>query len=350
MPTRYVMPTEELGEYEGPGRRRSAPARPTPPARLYPLAEEGKYGAPPAPTPRPLPPYMPRERKPKVYASYNVDSECTVHAKQPEKEWGGSEAHRRPSWSSRASSSSATRRRSSASPARRTVSSSPSRQSDNASVASSSNARLRKGSPENITNLYNARNARKLSGMSQGGGGGGMGEGRPGYSSASWDTSSRSSVYSSNSNSSSGLGVQSRKTSSGSGPTVQSRKTSSSSYNRNYGGNLRDTSFEENEEYEYEENQKRTDLATSKNKYSSFARSGSDNEHNYSSSSSSARKPSLGLGTMRKPQIDSWDSMGILGLTARIWSDTRQKQDTFMSSTTGSFLREGMHGANTYIM
>ena len=54
------------------------------------------------------------------------------------------------------------------------------------------------------------------------------------FSHSSWATSSNYSSYSSNSNSSSGLGV--------------GRKTS-------YGGNLRDTSFEENEEYEYEENQ-----------------------------------------------------------------------------------------------
>ena len=59
------------------------------------------------------------------------------------------------------------------------------------------------------------------------------------YSGTSWATSSNYSSYSSNSNSSSGLGV--------------GRKTS-------YGGNLRDTSFEENEEYEYEENQRRKAL------------------------------------------------------------------------------------------
>jgi len=55
----------------------------------------------------------------------------------------------------------------------------------------------------------------------------------------------------------------------------------------------------------------------------------------------------IGLNSMRKPKIHSWDNMGILGLTSKIWSDTKERQ-TFMSST-GSFLREETIG-NTYIM
>jgi hypothetical protein len=81
MPSRYAMPTAQLGEYEsGNERRRSAPARPAS-GGLFPLAEEGAYGRAPAPPPRPPLPYLPRDRKPKVYSSYNVDSDCTVHAK-----------------------------------------------------------------------------------------------------------------------------------------------------------------------------------------------------------------------------------------------------------------------------
>ena len=41
MPSRYMMPSKELGEYDTePGRRRSAPARPSS-GMLFPLSEEG---------------------------------------------------------------------------------------------------------------------------------------------------------------------------------------------------------------------------------------------------------------------------------------------------------------------
>ena len=55
MPTRYsnyVVPSEEMGEYEfgAASRRRSAPSRPSG-GGLYPLTEEGTYGPPPGPPP-----------------------------------------------------------------------------------------------------------------------------------------------------------------------------------------------------------------------------------------------------------------------------------------------------------
>ena len=51
------------------------------------------------------------------------------------------------------------------------------------------------------------------------------------------------------------------------------------------------------------------------------------------------KKSDIGLNSMRKPKIHTWDNMGILGLTTKIWNDTKTRQETFMSST-GSFLRE----------
>ena len=43
MPSRYVMPRKELGEYDTePERRRSAPARPSS-GMLFPLSEEGGW-------------------------------------------------------------------------------------------------------------------------------------------------------------------------------------------------------------------------------------------------------------------------------------------------------------------
>ena len=49
LPTKYMIPSEDMGEYESgrdAARRRSAPAKP-PPGPLYPLDEQGTYGAAP---------------------------------------------------------------------------------------------------------------------------------------------------------------------------------------------------------------------------------------------------------------------------------------------------------------
>ena len=54
----------------------------------------------------------------------------------------------------------------------------------------------------------------------------------------------------------------------------------------------------------------------------------------------------VSLDGLRKPKIDSWDSMGILGLTTKIWNDTKKRQETFLEST-GHFLREE---TSSYIM
>lgn len=56
---------------------------------------------------------------------------------------------------------------------------------------------------------------------------------------------------------------------------------------------------------------------------------------------------SMSLDGLRKAKIDSWDSMGILGLSSKMWNDTKKKQENFMSST-GQFLREENY--NSYIM
>ena len=104
LPSKYMIPSESMGEYEGPSRRRSAPERPK---HLFPLNEEGTYGRPPA-GPKPPSPIFKRERKPKVYSSYNVDSKCTIHAKkiakmeqQREKEMEEARIRRRRSMSGR---------------------------------------------------------------------------------------------------------------------------------------------------------------------------------------------------------------------------------------------------------
>ncbi len=53
----------------------------------------------------------------------------------------------------------------------------------------------------------------------------------------------------------------------------------------------------------------------------------------------------VSLDAMRKAEINSWDSMGILGLSNKMWSDTRKRQESFME-TTGHFLREDRVGSH----
>ena len=64
---RKYIPSEDIGDYEEYRKKKSPKKGP-----LYPLDEEGAYGAPPAALPPPLPGYQKRERKAKVYASYAV--------------------------------------------------------------------------------------------------------------------------------------------------------------------------------------------------------------------------------------------------------------------------------------
>ncbi len=104
LPSKHFMPSSSMGEYEAQ-RRRSAPAKPA--GGLFPLDEEGTYGAPPL-APKPPPAAPKRERKPKVYSSYSVDSSCNIHAKklqkvqeQRDREMNEQRARRRRSMNSR---------------------------------------------------------------------------------------------------------------------------------------------------------------------------------------------------------------------------------------------------------
>ena len=65
--SKYI-PSEDIGDYEE-YRKKKSPKKTGP---LYPLDEEGSYGAPPSALPPPLPGYQKREKKTKVYASYAV--------------------------------------------------------------------------------------------------------------------------------------------------------------------------------------------------------------------------------------------------------------------------------------
>jgi len=278
-----MIPSEDMGEYESPMRRKSAPERERPPpgGGLFPLSEQGEYGQPPkAPLPPP-PPYKRRELKlrPKVYSSYSVDPACDLHSKKLAKsarDYSVENTARKISTSSIGSRGST---RSSMSPAPerrlRTVSASPSR---------SFNGRSSK-SPEPPQSAI-----RKKSG----------------------DSNTKN--YSS-------------------GGSFQRFSTGSSSFRYR-------ESFQENEEYQYEENRIQNGIMKTSSSSSSTSKFMSGNKVDQGSKN-------ISLDALRKPKVVSWDSMGILGLSNKMWSDTMKRQDSFMEST-GRFMREESY--NSYIM
>lgn len=148
------------------------------------------------------------------------------------------------------------------------------------------------------------------------------------YGNPSWATSSSSSSVSSSS-----------------GGAHRYSTNYSSSYR--YGNNLRDSSFEENEEYEYEENQRRINNNLYNDHMSRKPPMSSRTNFSKFSHDLDSKLSGISLDAMRKPKVNSWDSMGILGLTTKIWNDTKKRQETFMEST-GHFLREENIGS--YIM
>lgn len=236
------------------------------------MDEEGTYGRPPA-APAPPPPATPRrERKPKVYSSYAVDSACNVHAKKLAKV----EKQRERELEEQRSR----RRRSMAMVNRRNVSASPSRASSEARSRSSK-------SPDPQMNGSSMRRKNSF-------GNGDVTSGRK--------TTPSTGSY-----------------------TSSSARYSASSSNSYKFSEIR----EEKEEYTYQENRK----------YSGYSKYANDNLSN--------GMGSMSLDGLRKAKIDSWDSMGILGLSSKMWNDTKKKQENFMSST-GQFLREENY--NSYIM
>jgi len=264
---KQFIPSESMGDYEDMNRRKSAPSKPQ---HLFPLNEEGTYGRPPA---APAPPTPKKERKPKIYAGYAIDSSCDLHAKKMAKVEQQVEREREEQRSRRRRNS-----------FRRNVSASPSR----ASSRAGSEAR------ESI------RDSKSPDPQQQNGG----------------PVRRKSSVGSAD-------GMSSRKSSGGRAYSSQTHQSSSSSHKRS--SSIR----EEKEEYSYKENRKMSG-------YSKYA----------ANDALSNGVNGMSLDGLRKPKIDSWDSMGILGLTSKMWNDTSKQQETFMSST-GLTLREE---TSTYIM
>ena len=138
------------------------------------------------------------------------------------------------------------------------------------------------------------------------------------------------------------------------------RRSSSTSRKSSSGQNgyrdipIQRSSIQESEqEYSYSENNGTSQLRrssstrmTSSNSYSNGYSNNKTNNYSNGYSNKATTNGGLSLDGMRKPKIDSWDSMGILGLTSKMWNDTIKTQETFMQST-GQFLREE---TTSYIM
>merc|ERR1712226_1807731 len=293
LPSKYMIPSESMGEYEGPNRRRSAPAKPT---HLYPLNEEGTYGRPPA-GPKPPSPIFKRERKPKIYSSYAVDNKCCLHAKkiekiddQRKKEQEEARSRRRRSMSGRGS---------------RNVSASPSRASSRAGSEARENIPSENmGEYENGGNRNRRRSATNTNSSQR--------------SSKSPEPLARTEA-----NIRKKSGEYGRKMTPNT--TTGYSNTSASSYK------FSAVREETESDYLYQENRKSSG-------YSKYANDGG----------LSNGIGSMSLNGLREPQIDSWDSMGILGLSSKMWKESAKKQENFMSTTSAFAGREENY--NSYIM
>merc|ERR1711936_279273 len=285
LPSKYMIPSESMGEYEGPNRRRSAPAKP---AHLYPLNEEGTYGRPPA-GPKPPSPIFKRERKPKIYSSYAVDNKCCLHAKKIEKI---DEQRKKEQEEARA------RRRRSMS-GRRNVSASPSRASSRAG------SEARENIPSESMGEYenNGRNRRRSATNSR--------------SSKSPEPLARTEASLRKKSGDFGRKMTPNTTT---GYSNTSRYSNSSSSSYEFSAVREETESD----YLYQENRKSSG-------HSKYANDGG----------LSNGFGSMSLNGLREPQIDSWDSMGILGLSSKMWKEsTAKKQENFMSTTSAFAGRE----------
>jgi len=329
MDRRYI-PSEEIGDYEE-YRKKKTPKKTGP---LYPLDEEGSYGAPPSALPPPLPGYQKRDRKPKVYASYAVSSDCCMHADklvQNEADKGKTpprtvrKKSSTPSYNSlprTARSSSQPRARSnsfrlpspapsvdsygsksnwknslrsSESPVRsyrapsapRTAARKASRApresvSPNRNISKSPERRNPKSiSPDQCTN--SGRRSISSDGMST----------RSSHSSTDWGYTSYSSFTAAHSShtSSSYSSSQLDEKSSSAGSKVSAK--------------LKDTSFEESDEPDYG--------------FGGYAKGYGDGSK-------------ISLGSLKTPEISPWDSMGILGLSSKMFSTSSMMRRESVSS------------------
>jgi len=302
---RKYIPSEEMGDYEEYKKKRTNKKK----GPLFPLDEEGSYGAPPSALPPPLPGYQKRERKPKVYASYAVSSDCCMHAdklEQNERDRGQTppRSYRKrsstPSFSrSRGSSQPRTRSnsfrlpspapsidaysdrsnwknslRSSESPARSFRGSSTPRTASQKVIEPSQHRREEQEYEEERIKDKQGRRSQSSDGMST----------RSSYSSTDWG-------YTSYENFSAGQN----------GSSISTRNTKNEMKQRSYSTA---SHYDESLESAY--------------------------RSNYKTPSSGA----LSLSSLKTPEISSWDNLGILGLSSKMFSDTSSIKEKVYSNSS----------------
>jgi len=301
-PKKYI-PSLEIGEYEHYKKKQ------TKKGGLYPLGEEGEYGAAPSSLPPPLPGYQKRERKPKVYASYAVSSDCEAHGEKLSRQSVPCQPRpaRRASSYSRGSPAPARQERSCSQPRQRSASfrqpspSPPSPHQDGYYGRADWKGSLR--STESPARSYRA----------------------PSYPRKSSRSSQRDSVSPEHAVPPPREPVQdwaprperrsvSSTDSTDWGYTSYNNFTRGTASSSRYSRQVRDQSFDES----YEEDRAE--------KYSY------NNNNSYSSKTAGVGK--VGLATLKTPEINPWDNMGILGLSSKMFSDTSSaKQGVFSSSS-----------------
>jgi len=312
------IPSEDMGDYEEYRKKKSPKKGP-----LYPLSEEGAYGPPPSALPPPLPGYQKRERKPKVYASYAVSSDCCMHGdklEQNEMDRGKTPPRTVRKKSSTSSYNSLPRQeRSSSQPRARTNSfrlPSPAPSPD--SYSSRPNWKNSLRSSESPSRSYRGTSApRKTSRRPSQPQRDSASPNRDRYTSKSPERNTRQSESPEQvmnngrrSLSSDGMSARSSNSSTDWGYTSYSSFTAgrSSSHNKyssssssKYSSSMRNTSYEEADEQDYD-----------------YARAGKN----------------ISLGALKTPEISPWDSMGILGLSSKMYADTSTNKEGIFSSSS----------------
>lgn len=307
---RYV-PAAEVGEYEE-FRKKKKPSGP-----LYPLDEEGTYGAPPSALPPPLPGYTRRERKPKVYASYAVSSDCEAHGEKLSRaERGSSVARPRPAASQRGGSTPR--------PARRASSFTPQRPPP-AQHRSSSQPRqsVRLPSPSPSQDRYDARPNWKNSLRSSESPARSY---RPPARRSTSHSCGRETPVRSNRDSTSPARPppQPRYASPAPAPDPprseagMSGRSSQSSTDWGY------TSYEN-----YSAGRKSSSSSRQTTNREAF-------DESYEEFGTEAVGRKMALASLKTPEINPWDNMGILGLSSKMFSDSSSSKVGMFSSSLSS--------------
>merc|ERR1712128_128066 len=319
---RKYIPSEDIGDYEEYRKKKSPKKGP-----LYPLDEEGAYGAPPAALPPPLPGYQKREKKTKVYASYAVSSDCFMHGDKLEQ----NETDRRKTpprtvrkKSSPPSYNSVSRQERSSSQSRarshsvRLPSPAPSIDSY---VSRTSNWKNSLRSSESPARSYRGssaprRNARKQTPSDS------VSPNRDEYVSKSPERKTRQS------HSPDQLLPAERRSLSSDGMSTRSSESATDWGYTTY------SSFTAGRQSTKTTTKQTQQSSSSSNKYYSSARKTSYVKEDEQDCGDGGQDKAVSLGGLKTPEISPWDSMGILGLSSKMYSDTStMKQGIFSSSS-----------------